>query len=146
MMPYIEEEDGTPIEGMLGREIWNLARAIGRWRRNFVSSATAITTGRQMPSPVRSIRSGIKKHPHPKEEGEYCEEPARKKARVTIKNIDKLRNALHVVQGDGTDVSTTKTVIEDIKDVQSHTPAPSRPEAMITLKILLYSLCFYIFY
>jgi hypothetical protein len=79
-MPYIE----TLIESMLRCEIWNLAKAIWRdysrdrtekwgdapkqvkeesimkWRRSFVSSATEMITGRQMPSPFRSIRSGIK--------------------------------------------------------------------------------------
>jgi hypothetical protein len=34
-----------------------------------------------------------------------------------IKNIDKLPNVLHDAQGDGTDVSTSKTVIENTKDV-----------------------------
>jgi len=34
-----------------------------------------------------------------------------------IKNIDKLHKALHDVQGDGTDVSTSKIVIEEIKDI-----------------------------
>ena len=34
-----------------------------------------------------------------------------------IKDINKLRNALHDVEGDGIDVSTSKTVIEDTNDV-----------------------------
>jgi hypothetical protein len=116
-------------------------RVLRYWNDHWKTNALTISFYSQWYQDINQ-----KKRPHPKEEDECCEEPAKKKARVTTKNIDELRNALHDVQGYGTDVSTSKTVFEDIKDIQSHTPAsaPSRSEAMMTLKALLYSLSLFL--
>jgi hypothetical protein len=89
MMPYIEKEDETPIEGTLTILFYSY------WDQDI----------------------NQKKHSHSKDDDEYCEEPARKKSTVMIKNIDKFRIALHDVRGDGTGVSSSKTVIDDIRSV-----------------------------